>query len=148
MVQFECPRHWNPSFSLRLGEFHFFIFLGWYGNGLGSWELGAPLLNLQFAICMALDSRNLSNELRVFRNFPFYELSRPMQCKINQFHLTTIFFVCRFHTIRQILANLNIRLPDLLWVRASEEMGNHSPRIRSHRATRPKSPGLFGSSLD
>ena len=26
MVQFECPRHWNPTLTLRLWEFHFPIF--------------------------------------------------------------------------------------------------------------------------
>ena len=26
MVQFKCPRHWNTSDWLRLGEFHFLIF--------------------------------------------------------------------------------------------------------------------------
>ena len=26
MIQFECQKHWNPCFSLRLGEFHFPIF--------------------------------------------------------------------------------------------------------------------------
>ena len=34
MVKFECPRHSNPCASLRLGEFHFLIFLGNKGNGL------------------------------------------------------------------------------------------------------------------
>ena len=34
MVQFECPLHSNPSVLLRLGEFHFLIFLGNKGNGL------------------------------------------------------------------------------------------------------------------
>ena len=36
MVQFECPKHPNPCLSLRLGGFHFLIFLGNKGNGLPS----------------------------------------------------------------------------------------------------------------
>ena len=33
MVQIECPRHPNTCVSLRLGEFHFLIFLGNKGIG-------------------------------------------------------------------------------------------------------------------